>query len=72
MLLFRSERHVARWCEQWQRPRGGTLDLAQAWELARAWYGSRLDPGFRPFTREEAQALFARVGLTGPFWKLGD
>ena len=70
MLLFRSERHIDRWCEQWRRPRGGTLDLAQAWELARIWYGSRLDPGFRPFTREEAQAVFARVGLSGPFWEL--
>jgi hypothetical protein len=70
MLLFRSERHVARWCDQWQRTAGGTMDLGQAWDLARAWYGSRLDPAFRPFTREEAQAVFARVGLTGPFWEL--
>ena len=70
MLLFRTEQHVHRWCEQWRRPRGGTLDLAQAWDLARAWYGSRLDPAFRPFSREEAQALFAQVGLIGSFWEL--
>ncbi|MFL5375821.1 MAG: hypothetical protein ACJ78T_17620 [Myxococcales bacterium] len=70
MLLLRSEQHVERWCEQWRRPRGGTLGLAQAWDLARAWYGNRLDPEYRPFTREEAQAVFARVGLTGPFWEL--
>ena len=44
MLLFRSERHVARWCEQWQRPRGGTLDLALAWELVAE--RSSDDPGF--------------------------
>jgi len=70
MLLFRTEQHVHRWCEQWRRPGGGTLDLAQAWDLARAWYGSRLDPTFRPFSREEAQALFAQVGLIGSFWEL--
>jgi hypothetical protein len=70
MLLFRSERHVGRWCEQWRRPRGGTLDLQQAWDLALAWYGTRLDAGFVPFTRDQAQAIFARIGLSGPFWEL--
>ena len=70
MLLLRSERHVDRWCEQWRRPRGGTLTLEQAWELARAWYGNRLDPGYRPLTRDEAQAVFARLALQGPFWEL--
>jgi hypothetical protein len=23
-----------------------------------------------PFTTDQAQAIFARVGLTGPFWEL--
>jgi Alkylmercury lyase len=70
MLLFRSERHIDQWCEKWRRPRGGTLGLEQAWNLARAWYGNRLEPEFRPFTRSEAQAVFAQVGLQGPFWDL--
>ena len=71
MLLFRSEQHVDRWCEQWKRPRGGTLSLDQGWQLALEWYGDRLSPKWRPKTAEEAQAAFTRIGLVGEFWKLG-
>src|SRR2546426_11405091 len=28
MLVFRSEQHVDRWCEQWNRPRGWHPELA--------------------------------------------
>ena len=70
MLLFRSERHVGRWCAQWNRPVGGTLSLNQGWRLAIEWYGDRLSPSWRPMTETEAQDLFSRVGLSGEFWKL--
>lgn len=40
------------------------------WRLAHAWYAGRLDPGFRRRTPEEAEALFAELGLTGRFWRL--
>jgi hypothetical protein len=70
MLLFRSEQHVDRWCEQWNRPRGGTLSLAQGWKLAQLWYGDRLSPNWIPKTAEEAEEIFARVGLVGEFWRL--
>jgi hypothetical protein len=70
MLLFRSEQHVDRWCAQWNRPRGGTLTLRQGWRLAKEWYEDRLDPDWRPKTVAEAEAAFARIGLTGEFWKL--
>ena len=70
MLLFRSEQHVARWCRQWKRRRGGILSLDQGWRLAQAWYGDRLSADWRPRTLDEAQALFAEIGLHGPFWRL--
>jgi hypothetical protein len=70
MLLFRSEEHVDRWCEQWGLPRGGTMTVPQAWRLATAWYSDRLDPEWRRKTPEEAEAVFEAVGLTGPFWRL--
>jgi hypothetical protein len=70
MLLFRSEQHVDRWCAQWNRPRGGTLTLAQGWRLANEWYGDRLSPNWCAKTTEEAQAAFTRIGLVGQFWKL--
>jgi hypothetical protein len=70
MLLFRSERHVNRWCEQWSRPRGGVLSLKQGWRLAEEWYGGRLGRDWRPKTLEESQAAFDKIGLVGEFWRL--
>lgn len=71
MLLFRSEEHVGRWCEQWKLPRGGVVTLVQGWELAQAWYGpDRRDPAWRRLTPEEAEAVLTRLGLTGSFWRL--
>jgi len=70
MLLFRSEQHVDRWCAQWNRPRGGTLSLAQGWKLAQLWYGDRLNPEWKPYDAEQAQSVFRQVGLVGEFWML--
>jgi hypothetical protein len=72
MLLFRSEQHVDRWCEQWKRPRGGTLTLAQGWKLARLWYSDRLSPEWRPKSAGEAESVFRKLGLVGEFWKLAE
>lgn len=69
MLLFRSEEHVDRWCADRQLPKGALLSVDQGWQLARAWYFDRLDPAYRGRTPEEADAIFARVGLTGPQWE---
>lgn len=46
------------------------MTMPQAWELSRKWYSNRLDPDFRRPTVDEAQAIFASVGLTGAFWQL--
>jgi Alkylmercury lyase len=70
MLLFRSEQHVDRWCQQWNRPPGGTLSLQQGWKLAQLWYEDRLNPDWRPKTLPEAESVFAEIGLVGQFWKL--
>ena len=70
MLLFRSEEHVDRWCERTGLPRGDTFTLEQCWQLARAWYATRLAPDWRRPSADEAQALLTRLGLTGPFWQL--
>jgi hypothetical protein len=71
MLLFRSEEHVDRWCEQWKLERGALLSLEQAWWLALAWYGfDRREPAWRRKNVEEIEALFKDLGLTSPFWNL--
>lgn len=70
MLLFRDEGHIERWRSQWGQPPGGVLTIGQAWELAWAWYGAKMSPDWRRATLEEAEALLARIGLTGEFWRL--
>lgn len=42
----------------------------QGWRVAHAWYAGKLRPDWRRKTLEEAEALFADTGLTGPFWSL--
>jgi hypothetical protein len=70
MQLFRSEEHVHRWCEERHRDPGSIFTLDQMWELADAWYRDRLSPDFHRRTPEEAEALFASIGLTGDAWRL--
>jgi len=70
MLLFRDEEHVARWCGMPGQPRGEAFPVELAWNLAKAWYGDRLEPGSRRRTAAESQALLTQVGLISPFWKL--
>jgi hypothetical protein len=70
MLLFRSEEDAAAWCRERGRPTGGIVAADVLHELARRWYGDRLDPDWRPRTREASQAILDDVGLTGAFWRL--
>ena len=68
MNLFRSEEHVA----QWLGPRspGRTIAVRTLCDLAFAWWDDRLDPDWRPHTREANQRILDRLGLTGDFWRL--
>jgi hypothetical protein len=70
MLAFRSEAHAAAWYERQGAPPGATMTLQQQWDLARVWYADRMSPQWRRPTPEEAEDVFAGVGLTGPFWRL--
>jgi hypothetical protein len=70
MLFFRSEEHVVRWSRAQAVPSGAILTRDQIWQLASAWYGDRMEPGWRRRSPAEAQRLFADLDLTGPFWQL--
>ena len=69
MNLFRSEEHIIRWLDG--RTPGATLNVEQLTDLAHAWWGDRLDPEWKPRTREGSQAILDRLALTGSFWSLG-
>ena len=71
MLLFRSEEHLTKWCHAWKQAQGGILSLEQTWGLATAWYTEdRRQVAWRRKTKEEAQQIFADLGLSSPFWQL--
>jgi hypothetical protein len=70
MLLFRSEEHVRRWSRDRRSPIGATFTPQQGWRLATAWFEDRLAPDWRRKSPQEAHAIFASIGLTGPFWNL--
>lgn len=59
--------------EAWSRARGVTrgevVSLDRVWALGQAWYHNRMAADFRGRTIAEAEAVFAAVGLTGPFWR---
>ena len=68
MNLFRSEEHIARWLGT--RAPGMTIPAQLACDLAHAWWDTRLQPDWRPRTRDENQAILDGLGLTGTFWTL--
>ena len=68
---FRSRQDVDAWCERHGLPHGAVLSLPQLWNFARDWYGAYLDEPWKKRSRQEAQAIFRRHDLTGPFWDLG-
>lgn len=71
MQLFRSEEHISRWSEANGAPVGARLTIDQQWHLATTWYADRLQRGARRRSAAEAEAEFARIGLTGRFWSFG-
>jgi hypothetical protein len=70
MLAFRSEAHVDRWCSERGVAKGAVFPLETLRRLARVWYADRMEPGWRRRTPDEAQGVFAELGLTGAFWRL--
>ncbi len=68
MNLFRSEEHIGRWLGS--RAPGATISVRKLCELAHAWWGDRIDPNWRPRTREQNQAILNGLGLTDAFWNL--
>jgi len=70
MLLFRSEEHAELWREKAKPPASTILTIEQATGLAHAWYANKLDPDWRRFTNEEAEAIFDDLALDPAFWRL--
>jgi hypothetical protein len=70
MVYLRSEEHLSRWLSDNGWDPGATLGAAEMNELSRAWWRTRLDPGWEPRSADESQAILTGLGLTGEFWAL--
>ncbi len=68
MLFFRSEEHVRKWCSAAGYPLRPVVRMEQLWELARAWYSTRLQPESRRPEPAEMRQIFGRLGLVEDFW----
>jgi hypothetical protein len=71
MLLFRSEETVLAWCAARNLRVRPMVSLDQLWVLAREWYENRLTPDSRRPGPDEMREIFARIGLSDPFWDPG-
>jgi hypothetical protein len=68
MLFFRSEERVREWCSATGSSLRPLVRIDQLWEMARAWYSTRLQPDSRRPQPAEMRRIFARIGLVGDFW----
>jgi hypothetical protein len=68
MLFFRSEELVKEWCQARGIEPRPLVTIPQLWELAVAWYSTRLSAEARRPGPGEMRQIFARVGLHDRFW----
>lgn len=68
--LFYTRTHAEQWTTEHAPGQGYVTDARTVWELAKGWYGDRIDRDFVPHTRDRNQDLLQRRGLIGEFWLL--
>lgn len=68
---FRTVADMREWCQRHSFPEGATMSLPALWQFANEWYGSYLAQPWRKRSAAQAQELFRRHELIGPFWDLG-
>ncbi|WP_158291559.1 organomercurial lyase [Marinicauda algicola] len=66
---FHSEAEIEDWCARHGSPRGAVVPLPRLWRFASEWYGNYLEEPWRKRSPAEAEALFAKYGFEGEFWR---
>jgi hypothetical protein len=61
---------LATWLAETGEERGEVVSAQTMFDLSGDWYGGRLDVDWSPPTPADAEAMFAKHGLTGDFWSL--
>lgn len=70
MVFLSSEEHYNEWGDEKGETAGVTLSIERTIRLSEPIYSRKFDPGYSRPSKEELQSHFARLGLTGPFWRL--
>ena len=65
---FRQRPDIDDWCRRHDLPSGAVMSLPELWKFSVDWYGDYLSKPWHKRTAEEAEAVFVRNGLVGPFW----
>ena len=66
---FRSEAALEEWLTATGNTRGFVTSNQAMYDFSREWYAGRMDIDWQPPTPAEAEALAARHGFTGDFWR---
>lgn len=59
---------MARWLDETGHDAGAAVPAQVMYDLSVEWYRDRLEEAWMPLEAADAEALFARHGLVGPFW----
>lgn len=60
------------WCATRGIPKGDVQPIEQIWDFATEWYGRHANKDWTKWSLHDAVKMFARHGLTGPIWAIGD
>ena len=70
ILAFSSKAHLQNWLKRTAQNHGATISLQTCHQLAIQWYSGRAEKHWERRSVDSTQAMFAELGLTGPFWSL--
>ncbi len=70
ILFFSSSSRIDEWCARHGRPRGATLDMCKAVDLAERWFADYASPHWRRKSPSEAASIFSELDLDPKFWRV--
>ncbi len=65
-----SDEYLFEWLADEGCKQGADMTIETLNQLALHWYGNRLESSYQSRSAAEIQAIFAKLELSGAFWKL--
>ncbi|MGA0391694.1 MAG: hypothetical protein ACO3OW_12625, partial [bacterium] len=63
-----SKAHLQNWLKRTDQNHGEMISLQTCHQLAIQWYSGRAEKHWERRSVDLTQAMFAELGMTGPFW----